>query len=113
MAKIGLLIDTYYCTGCHSCEMACQMEHGHEIGKTGIQVFDIGPWKIGGDKWQLTYNPVPTMLCDMCETRVGRGKKPACVHNCQATCMEYGTLEELTEKAKGMKMAAIYMPDWE
>ena len=91
MAKIGLLIDTYYCTGCHSCEMSCQ---------------------IGEDRWQLTYNPVPTMLCDMCATRMERGKKPACVHNCQATCMHYGTLEELSEKAEGMKMAAIYMPDW-
>jgi serine/threonine protein kinase len=27
MARYGLLIDYEYCTGCHSCEVACQMEH--------------------------------------------------------------------------------------
>ena len=24
----GLLINYEFCTGCHSCEVSCQMEHG-------------------------------------------------------------------------------------
>ncbi|MFC1869525.1 hypothetical protein ACFL0H_15530 [Thermodesulfobacteriota bacterium] len=38
MAKNGLLIDYNYCTGCHSCEIACQQEHDFPAGKNGIIV---------------------------------------------------------------------------
>ena len=45
MAKFGLLIDYNYCTGCHSCEMACKWEHGLSQEQFGIKVNMIGPWK--------------------------------------------------------------------
>ena len=39
--KYGLLIDYTWCTGCHSCEMACKVEHGWQAGEAnGIQLFD-------------------------------------------------------------------------
>ena len=31
--KYGLLIDYQWCTGCHSCEMACKVEHGWQAGE--------------------------------------------------------------------------------
>ena len=31
--KYGLLIDYTWCTGCHSCEMACKVEHGWQAGE--------------------------------------------------------------------------------
>ena len=34
MAEYGLLIDYNYCTGCQSCEVACQQEHTHPVGQT-------------------------------------------------------------------------------
>ena len=37
----GLLIDTEWCSGCHSCEMACQMEHALPVGQTGILLNQI------------------------------------------------------------------------
>ena len=42
MAKYGLLVDAQWCSGCHSCEIACQMEHGLPVGQTGIKVVKIG-----------------------------------------------------------------------
>lgn len=44
MAKYGLLVDYQWCTGCHSCEIACQMEHKMPVGKSGILVHDMGHW---------------------------------------------------------------------
>ena len=38
MAKNGLLIDYDYCTGCHTCEVACQQEHSYPAGEFGIKV---------------------------------------------------------------------------
>ena len=38
MAKYGLLINYDYCTGCHSCEVACQQEHDFPEDKCGIKV---------------------------------------------------------------------------
>ncbi len=60
MAKHGLLIDYDWCTGCHSCEVACQMEHGLPVGHYGIKVIELGPWEYAPEKWQLTYLPAPT-----------------------------------------------------
>ena len=96
MSKIGLLIDYEYCSGCHSCEMACSMEHGFPIGQYGIKIAAIGPWQIEGDKWQYDYVPVPTDQCDLCVDRVAKGKLPTCVHHCQCKVMTYGPLEELS-----------------
>lgn len=111
MDKKGLLIDYEYCTGCHSCEIACRNAHDLPLGKWGIKLTEVGPWKVEDRKWEWNYVPVPTELCDLCGERVALGKKPACVHHCQAVCMEYGTLTELTEimAAKGKKVA-LFLP---
>ena len=36
--EYGLLIDNYWCTGCHTCEIACRNEHDLEPGCWGIRV---------------------------------------------------------------------------
>jgi anaerobic dimethyl sulfoxide reductase subunit B (iron-sulfur subunit) len=96
MAEYGLLIDYDWCSGCHSCEVACQMEHGLPVGQFGIKVFEVGPWQITESDWQYSYLPVPTRQCDLCDGRVALGKEPTCVQHCQAQCISYGALEELS-----------------
>ncbi len=101
MTAYGLLVDTTWCTGCHSCEVACQMEHHLPVGQYGIEVFEVGPWeyeKNGETKWQYSYIVTPTDQCDACTSRVVEGKRPSCVHHCQAKCLEYGPVEELARK---------------
>lgn len=98
MAAKGLLIDTEWCSGCHTCEIACQMEHQLPVGQTGILVQEIGPWEIGDGKWQLSYLPALTVQCNGCAERVGKGKLPTCVQHCQARCLEYGDIDELAQK---------------
>ena len=112
MAQQGLLIDNEYCTGCHSCEVACKNEHDLPLGQWGIKVLELGPRKLAdGRHWEYRYVPVPTSLCDLCADRVAAGEKPSCVHHCLAKAMEFGTLEELAAKMgeKG-KMASIFVP---
>lgn len=100
-AQYGLLIDYELCTGCHSCEVACKVEHGFGEGMWGIRVFDDGPWKkveIDDDQGKyFNWNkiPVPTDLCDGCADRVAEGRKPTCMHHCLAEVITFGTLEEL------------------
>ena len=101
MATYGLLIDTEWCTGCHTCEIACQMEHKLPERQTGILVQKIGPWEIGEGKWQLSYLPTLTSQCTSCAERVAKGKLPTCVQHCQARCMEHGPVEELAKKMEG------------
>ena len=98
MAEYGILIDPAWCTGCHSCKVACQMENGLSAGQFGIKVNEIGPWEIAPDKWLLSYAPAFTDQCTMCLLRRKKGKVPFCVHHCQAKCLEFGTIEELSKK---------------
>lgn len=111
MAQYGLLIDYEYCTGCHSCEVACKNEKNLPIGKWGIKLTEVGPWKVDSEKWEWNYVPVPTSFCDVCEDRIKDGKKPSCVLHCLGQAMEYGPVEELAKKmAEKGKKVVMFLP---
>jgi Fe-S-cluster-containing dehydrogenase component len=101
----GILVNTEFCTGCHSCEVACKKELGLPEGEWGIKLTEVGPFQytVGeqSKKWEWTYEPVITTACNMCPERTAAGKVPTCVHHCQAWCMYYGPVEELVKKMDG------------
>lgn len=112
MPQYGLMIDNEYCTGCHSCEIACKNEHDLPTGQFGIKVLKLGPWEMmDGRHWEYRYIPVPTQYCNLCAHRTEKGDLPSCVFHCPASAMEYGTVEELSSllEKKG-KMASIFIP---
>lgn len=112
MGAYALIIDYKYCTGCHSCEVACRQEK--EITSPeewGIKLAEFGPEKLA-DEWYWNYVPVPSSLCDVCSERIEQGKKPACVHHCLAQCMEAVPLGEVAGRmeALGSNGVACFMP---
>lgn len=109
MGKLGLLIDYEWCTGCHSCEMACKAEHGYSEGEWGIKVHKNGPWEIEKDKWEYLFVPIPTTRCDLCADRVAEGRVPSCVHHCQSLVMDYGNVEDLAKKMDKKEMV-LFVP---
>lgn len=104
----GLLIDYEFCYGCQVCEIACKKEHNLGEGQWGIQLFKMGPRKIGEDKWEYTFVPVPTEFCDLCADRVAEGRLPTCVHHCNAKVMEFGPIEELSAKLAQKPKVVLY-----
>ena len=101
----GILVSYDFCTGCHSCEVACKQHLGLPKGEYGIVVHEHGPYKSttgrNEGKWEWTYAPMLTKSCDLCAERVETGKLPMCVQHCQAWCMAYGELDELASKIDG------------
>jgi Fe-S-cluster-containing dehydrogenase component len=97
-SQYGILIDYEFCTNCHTCEVACKKVLDLPIGQYGIKVLEDGPRKNTLGKWEWTYVPLLTDLCDLCADRVVQGRLPSCVHHCQSGIMYYGTLEELVAK---------------
>jgi Fe-S-cluster-containing dehydrogenase component len=110
MTRYGLLIDYEFCTGCHTCELACKQEHGFGAGKTGIKVNEVGPFEIGAEQWSLDYIPVTTELCDLCHKRVDKGKKPSCVTHCQAGVIKYASVKELAKFMEQKAKTALFVP---
>ena len=107
----GLLINYEYCSGCHSCELACKNVHDIPLGMWGIKVSADGPWQLPDGRWHFDNVPIPTELCDLCADRVAQGKMPSCVQHCQAHVMEYGPLEELAKQAAELgRKAVIFRP---
>ena len=108
----AILVNYEYCTGCHSCEVACKKELGLDKGEFGIKLSETGPWKyengIKAGQWEWTWNPVITKACDMCEERTAKGKMPMCVQHCQAWCLYYGEAEDLVKKMDGKTRWALY-----
>ena len=109
MSQKGLLIDYEFCTGCHSCEMACKVEHGFKEGEWGIHLICNGPTELEPGKWEYDYIPVPTQRCDLCADRVAEGRLPTCVHHCQALVMTYGEAEELAKRINKPQMV-LFVP---
>lgn len=109
MAKKGLMIDYYLCTGCHSCEVSCKLEKNLPTGQYGIKLNDgdADAWQIDADTWEYKWIPVPTQLCDLCAERTESGKTPACVLQCCAHCMHYGNVSELAEMMDSLNRKAV------
>ena len=102
-ATNGLLIDYEFCTNCHTCEVACKKVHDLPIGQYGIKTLEYGPVKNINGKWEWTYLPLPTDLCDLCAEHWGTGgdkagQRPLAVQVEESASMYYGTLEELSAK---------------
>lgn len=104
----SLLVDYEFCYGCHACEMACKTAHAFGEGECGIQVIQLGPRPIGDGRWEFSFVPIPTDLCDMCSERQEAGKMPTCVHHCNAKVIEWGSVEELSQRASTKAKMALY-----
>lgn len=85
----GLLVNYGWCSGCHSCEVACQMENGLPTDQFGIKINVVGPWQYGKKNWVFENIPVLTDQCDFCAERLAAGKKPMCEQHCQAKCIKF------------------------
>lgn len=111
MSTLGLMIDYEYCSGCQSCELACKNEHDYPMDKWGIKVMEFGPYDMEHKPGKLEWNyiPFPTSYCDMCKDRIEAGGIPSCALHCLANVIEWGTPEELAEKAakKGSKVVTF------
>ncbi len=110
MAQYGILVDYEWCSGCHTCEVACQMEHGYAPDHFGVKLTELGPWNIEGKKWQHTNVPLFTLECDLCENRTAKGKQPICVAHCQAKCLTYGPVEELAKELGNKTQQQLVIP---
>ncbi len=93
--RFGILMDLHWCSGCMSCVVACQMEHGLPVGRSGIVITEIGPWQIEDTHWQHDFAASLTRECNLCAARTVEGKKPSCVQHCQAAVLSYGPVAEL------------------
>lgn len=106
MPRYGLMINYALCSGCASCEIACKNEHDLPLGKWGIKVLEMGPWNWTSEEreaegyhdFEHHHIAVPTSYCDLCADRVKDGGVPSCALHCLCQCIEYGTLEELTQR---------------
>jgi len=107
MVRNGLLIDYEYCTGCHSCEIACKQEHNYPAGKCGIRISEIITENPSG-KHRIDNLPFITEHCDLCAARTTQGESPACVKHCQAWCMYYGRVAELAKIMEDKPRAVLY-----
>lgn len=97
---MGILIDYEWCTGCHTCEMACSVDTTHREfpeGHCGVNIHEEGIYQIDADRWTDINMPIFTDLCDQCARRMAEGApEPTCVKHCQARVLKYGNVEELS-----------------
>ncbi len=107
MPRYGLFINYDFCVGCHACEVACKTENNRPAEEWGIRVREVEPETTGGKQY---FFPFPTDKCNLCGKRTVKGKDPACVHNCWAGIMKFGTVEELAREMEKKPRSVIWAP---
>ena len=107
--EYGLLIDYEYCTGCHSCELACAQEYTHKPGIRGIKVFEVEQ-KLPDGREYLSYFPFPTEACILCPHLTREDMDPACVKHCMGACMKYGRIEDLAVELGKKPRMVLWVP---
>ena len=108
----GMLVDYEWCSGCHSCEVACSVELTHQFPKDhcGIKIHEEGLYPIGEDRWTDIFMPIFTDLCDQCAARRQSGEPlPSCVKHCQAHVLQFGELEDLSQKLAEKPKQVLYV----
>lgn len=108
----GMLVDYEWCSGCHSCEVACDVEttHAHfPKGHCGVKVHEEGLYQIGDETWTDIFMPIFTDLCDACAARRAGGEElPTCVKHCQANVLKFGEIEELVADLASKPKQVLY-----
>jgi len=110
MPDYGMIIDYKYCTGCHSCEIACRNEKGLDLESWGILINEQGPIRLG-EKWLWNFLPTVSHLCDLCADRIEKGQKPSCELHCLAQCIEVVSVEAISKRMKELGTTVVsYIP---
>lgn len=110
MSDKAILIDVDYCTGCHSCEVACQQENDYPVGKCGIVITEHELETGDPDRLMIYYVPWLTHFCNLCVRRTRNGQLPSCVKHCQARCLEFGEIDKLAAKMQGNSKKLLCIP---
>ncbi len=106
MSRYSLLVDYKYCSGCHSCEIACNQEYDWPVGISGIKVFESTTQF--EDRLFINYLPVRTDFCSFCAGRIKKGKQPACVQHCLSGCLKVSESRELAEEIGGKERIMLF-----
>lgn len=108
----GILVDYEWCSGCHSCEVACKAELSHKgfpKGHCGVSVHEEGLYWIADDKACDIFMPIFTDLCDLCVRRRAQGfDEPSCVKHCQAHVLKFGELDDLVRDLARKPKQVLY-----
>ncbi len=105
----GILVDYEFCTGCHTCEIACATSHDVPNDRCGVHVHHEGAWEIREDVWQDTYVPVFTDVCNLCAAgEAAHDGVPMCVHHCQANIIRIGEMEDLVKSLVAKPKQLLY-----
>ncbi len=108
--KKAVLVDYYYCTGCHTCEIACAVSHDLPTEQAGVVLSHIGPWESSRGPWQDDYLPFWTKNCDLCQGgQAAHDGAPMCVHHCQAQCIKMGEAQDLARELAERPNQALYL----
>lgn len=108
--KKAILVDYHYCTGCHTCEIACAVSHDLPNEQAGVVLNHIGLWESARGPWQDDYLPFWTKSCDLCQNgQAAHDGIPMCVHHCQAQCIKMGEVDQLACELAERPNQALYV----
>ncbi len=110
--KPMILVDTDRCTGCWSCSMACKVAHDLAADDWWLFIRTLGSGNGIDDpagEWpdcNMSWQPVYTKSCTLCQDRAKEGNLPYCAYNCPTHALTYGDADD-PESALSQRLAVL------
>ena len=113
MSIKGILVDYYYCSGCHTCEIACAVSHELPNDQAGVVLTHVGPWEASDGTWVEDYIPHFTNNCNLCQNgESAHDGMPMCAHHCQSQCITFGDIAKLSEELAKKPNQVLFALDY-
>lgn len=110
MTKQAILVDYYYCSGCHSCEIACAVSHNLPNDQAGVVLTHVGPFEASDGTWVEDFIPHFTKNCNLCQDgEAAHDGVPMCAHHCQSNGIVIGGVEELARQFAEKPHQVLYL----
>jgi len=126
MSRNVILVNLSRCVGCWTCALACKSCNDLPEDQWRMHVRTIGAGNRMDEpagtfpKLTMSWMPVYTSKCTLCEARSVRGELPHCVENCPSNALTFGDIEDAASpvsariaELKKLGYSTFKLPEWE
>lgn len=107
--RIGFFVNTDYCNGCQTCQVACREINRVPFDETWLSVVRGKPKRVGG-ALRMHFSPVPEL--DRCAQCLAQEEEPYCQAVCPSRCLRVGLYDDLEPLVSGSEDGWIALSAW-
>lgn len=104
---VGMLVELDRCTGCSSCQIACQQANHYSYDEKWMECVRRNPVLVDG-KLRMYHLVAPSL--DKCAECVAKEPTPLCMKVCMGNCLYIAPVEKLLPVLAKKEKCLLFTP---